>query len=739
MRGEDREDPSLRQDDREDETTLVVILSGAKDPPRFPGPRKHRDREDPSLRQDDREGESATVPPTPTRTRKASIMDISLSQIKGIGPKRREAFEAAGIRTVRELVMFLPKEYHDLTAPVPLSALKPGDAAAVRVRVAGEVMERRAKRLLITKVFVADDTDVIQVVWFNQPWLKKQLTPGRELLLYGKAEFRQGVLTLASPTIERENGIIPVYRSIGRMPQKELRKDVEAALKVCEGQWPEELPESLRRRHSLCERNFAMRNAHFPDSHEALEAARRRIAFEELLLYQVALRLFRDTGRQGVAIDFKDEALEAFWRQLPFAPTGAQRRVLEEVASDLRASRAMARMVQGDVGSGKTAIAFAAIALSHAGGWQSALMAPTEVLARQHYEAALRLLAPLGIRPGLLVGSLTPKQHRLAHEAIANGEWDLAIGTHALITEGVEYSRLGLVVTDEQHRFGVRQRTLLSQKGDAPNVLVMSATPIPRSLSLILYGDLDISIVDELPPGRRPVTTRIVTESKREAMYGFLRREVQKGRQVYVVCPLVEESEAVEALPAEAVYEDLRTKHLPDLRIRLVHGRMKPVEKEEALQAFRSGEADVLVSTTVIEVGVNVPNATIMVIENAERFGLAQIHQLRGRVGRGAYESWCFLMAEPNERLRFLTTTTDGFKIARKDMELRGPGELFGTRQSGSIANGIGSLAGDTELLKLTHDEASRLMADPEGEESRAVIALAKERFAEKWQNVAVN
>ena len=666
-------------------------------------------------------------------------MDISLSQIKGIGPARLKAFQAAGINTVRELVMFLPREYRDLTHTVSLCELKAGDTAAVRVRVAGEVSERRARRLVITKVYVTDDTDTIPVIWYNQPWLKKQMPQGRELLLYGKAEHKQGYVSLISPTVESDAGMVPVYRSIPGIPAKALRQSVEAALKLCEGQWPDELPEALRRRHGLCERNFAMRNAHFPDSPEALEAARRRIAFEELLLYQIALRLFRSTGRKGVRIDFDDGALEAFWGRLPFAPTGAQRRVLGEVAADLRSEKAMARMVQGDVGSGKTAIAFAAIALAHAGGWQSALMAPTEVLARQHYEGAKKLLEPLGLKAGLLVGSLTPKQHRLAHEAIASGEWDVAIGTHALITEGVTYNKLGLVVTDEQHRFGVRQRTLLSEKGDAPNVLVMSATPIPRTLSLILYGDLDISIVDELPPGRTPVATRIVPESKREGLYGFLRQEIAKGRQAYFVCPLVEESEAVEAVPAEVVYEKLRTEKLPELRIELVHGRMKPADKDAALERFRVGEADILVSTTVIEVGVNVPNATVMVIENAERFGLAQLHQLRGRVGRGAHESWCFLMAEPNTRLKFLASTTDGFKIAQKDMELRGPGELFGTRQSGTLTVGIGTLAGDTELLKLTHDEARALMAEPDSPDARAVIALARERFADRLRDVAIN
>ena len=666
-------------------------------------------------------------------------MDIALTGIRGIGPARLKAFEAAGIRTVRELVMFLPREYRDLSAPVPLNALKPGDTAAVRVRVAGEASERRARKLTITRLYVTDGTEVIPVIWYNQPWLKKQMTPDRELLLYGKAELKNGYVTLISPVIETGDGLIPVYRNIPGIPARALRQSVEAALHLCEGQWPDELPENLRRRHGLCERNFAMLNAHFPQSREALEAARRRIAFEELLLYQVALSLFRHTGREGIRIEFPDAALDAFWDALPFSPTDAQRRVLQEVAADLRSDRAMARMVQGDVGSGKTAIAFAAIALTHAGGWQSALMAPTEVLARQHFEGAKQLLEPLGIKCGLLVGSLTQKQHRLAHEAIASGEWDLAIGTHALITEGVTYKRLGLVVTDEQHRFGVRQRTSLSEKGDQPNVLVMSATPIPRTLSLILYGDLEISIVDELPPGRTPVQTRIVPESRREGLYGFLREEVKKGRQVYFVCPLVEESEAVDALPAEVVYEDLRTRRLPDLSVELVHGRMKPADKDAALERFRTGEADVLVSTTVIEVGVNVPNATVMVIENAERFGLAQLHQLRGRVGRGAHESWCFLMAEPNPRLKFLCSTNDGFKVAQKDMELRGPGELFGTRQSGTLTAGIGALAGDTELLKLTHDEARALMQSPDSPDTRTVVALARERFADRLEDVGVN
>ncbi len=666
-------------------------------------------------------------------------MDIALRDIRGIGPARCKAFEAVGIRTVRDLIMFLPKDYRDLTQCTDLADLKAGDTAMVRVRVAGEAMQRRVKKLTITRAFVTDGTETVRAVWYNQPWLQKQLVQGREMILYGRCEARGGSIQLTSPTFEQETGIVPVYRAVRGIPQKLIRQSIEAALRAQDGQWPDELPETLRRRHGLCERNFAMRNAHFPDSAEALEIARTRIAFEQLLIYQLGISLLRRTGGRGLQIDIGESAIDEFINHLPFAPTGAQRRVLSEIRTDMASDRAMARMVQGDVGSGKTAVAFGAIYMCCRAGYQAALMAPTEVLARQHYDVARAILEPLGLKVGLLTGSLTAKQHRIAHQAIEAGEWDVAVGTHALITDGVIYRRLGLAVTDEQHRFGVRQRTLLGQKGDDVNVLVMSATPIPRTLSLILYGDLDISILDELPPGRKAVRTRIVPEDKRAGMYGFLRSEVAKGRQIYVVCPLVEESEAVDARPAEQVYEDLRTRDLNDLRIELVHGRMKAADKDQILDAFRRGDADVLVSTTVIEVGVNVPNATVMVIENAERFGLAQLHQLRGRVGRGSDESWCFLMAEPNERLKYLCSTNDGFKVAQRDMELRGSGDLFGTRQSGTLAFGIGTLAGDTKLLKTVHDAARAILAGPDDPESAALIDLARRTYADAFRDAAVN
>ena len=666
-------------------------------------------------------------------------MDMPLTNVRGIGPARLKALKDAGLDGVRDLVLFLPREYRDMTRTARLSEARAGETAAFRVCVAGDMTVRRVKTLTISTVYVTDGTETVQAVWYNQPWLKDQMPRGRELVLFGRMEMRKGYPQLISPAIEPGEGILPVYKPVPGIPQKAFRQLMEAALRVSEGQWPDELPQSIRQKYGLCERNFAMRNAHFPDSMEALAAARRRIAFEELLLYQVALSLFRLGARAGRSMDFSDADVEDYWRALPFPPTGAQRRVLEEIAWDMREERAMARLVQGDVGCGKTAIAFGAMALAVKSGFQAALMAPTEVLAQQHFEAAANLFGEKGIGVGLLTGSMTAKGHREAHEKIRSGQWRIVIGTHALITEKVEYENLGLVITDEQHRFGVRQRTLLSEKGGAPDVLVMSATPIPRTLALILYGDLDISIVDELPPGRTPVRTRIVPEDKREGMYGFLRAEVEKGRQVYVVCPLVEDSEAVDAVSAEAVYEALAKKHLKGLRVALAHGKQKNQEKDAALEAFRAGEIAVLVSTTVIEVGVNVPNATAMVIENAERFGLAQLHQLRGRVGRGAHESWCFLMAEPNERLRLLTQTNDGFKISEKDMELRGPGELFGYRQSGAVDAGLSALAGDTALLKITHDEARDIVKNPENPAAAAVIALARESFRDRLEDIAMN
>jgi len=458
------------------------------------------------------------------------------------------------------------------------------------------------------------------------------------------------------------------------------------------------------------------------------------------LLFQTGLMLLRSGGgRQGVQIDCMEEDGEEFWKTLPFSPTNAQRNALKEILRDMAAKAPMARLVQGDVGCGKTAIAFGAMYACAQYGWQCALMAPTEILAEQHYESAKAMLEPLGVKCGLLKGGMGAKARREAKEAIASGQWQAVIGTHALISKDIEYKNLGLVITDEQHRFGVEQRTVLQEKGASPNVLVMSATPIPRTLSLILYGDLDITVVGELPPGRTPVKTRIVPEAKREGMYGFLLSEIANGRQIYIVCPLVDASEAVEAKSAEEVYKELCEGPLASVRVGLAHGKMKNADKEEVLSAFRSGELDVLVATTVIEVGVNVPNASVMVVENADRYGLSQLHQLRGRVGRGSEISWCFFMAEPNERLKTLVETNDGFKVAEKDLELRGPGEILGTRQSGAVSPGPGAMLGDSVLLKLTHDIARDYIKNPNSAEAQAVIELARSALDEKLSRVGMN
>ena len=668
-----------------------------------------------------------------------------LTDLPGVGPARARALDKLGLSTVADLLAYFPREYEDRTVREGIAWL-PADTPVCFAAVVAEPFRTSyiRKGMELTKGRIVDGTGQAAVTFFNQNYVRKALQPGQTYFFYGTLTGEGYRRSMVNPAFEREGahqltgGIFPVYPLTAGITNRFLTGLVRAGL-ACLPQVQETLGDDLRETYDLVPVEQAYGSIHFPASWEALTKARRRLMFEELFCLNLGLTLIRGRRGEQRACPFVRQDLEAFTSRLPFSLTPAQLRSVKEAAADLRRAVPMNRLLQGDVGSGKTVVAAACAYFAWQNGCQAALMAPTEVLARQHYESARELFEPMGISVGILTGSMTAKGHREAHAAIAQGDWQVIIGTHALITEKVQYAHLGLVVTDEQHRFGVRQRSMLGEKGDSPNVLVMSATPIPRTLSLILYGDLDISIVDELPPGRTPVRTRIVPPDKREDMYGFLRREVHAGRQVYVVCPLVEESEAVEAVSAEQVYAELSEKKLKDLRVALVHGRQKSAEKDEILEQFRRGEWDVLVSTTVIEVGVNVPNATVMVIENAERFGLAQLHQLRGRVGRGSFESWCFLMAEPNERLRLLTKTNDGFKIAQKDMELRGPGELFGYRQSGTLDAGLGALAGDTALLKLTHDEAREILRHPEEEDARKILDLARETYADKLNEIAMN
>lgn len=662
-----------------------------------------------------------------------------LASIKGFGPVRLKALAKRNILTSRDLIEKLPSGYRDTTHPLSPAQMTEGVQGCFEGYIAGKPALHRARGMQWVSASVADECGKIRCMWFNQPWMKDKLYDTQKVTLYGRCVRKKSGLFVVNPTFETPGQITPVYASIPGVGQKLLSDAVRLLLE--EYDEPDDLPVSLLARHSLMDRRHALFQAHFPTSFDELAKAKERLAFEELLLFQVGVAGAAGERKKTQPLPIKSEWIDEFFSSLSFEPTGAQRRAVQEIAEDLQKTQAMARMIQGDVGCGKTLIAFCALYLCVKSGAQGALMAPTEILAAQHLQSAVEILGRLGITCGLLTGRMAAAERRRALDAISTGEWQVVIGTHVLISEGVEFDNLRLVVTDEQHRFGVRQRTLLENKGGSPHVMVMSATPIPRSLSLVLYGDLDISIVDELPPGRTPVRTRIVSEDKREGMYGFIRAQAAQGRQAYVVCPLVgEEGLEDESLRSAAQEKKELENALSPLTVGLVHGKMNKQEKEETLSAFYAGQIDVLVSTTVIEVGVNVPNATVMVIENAERFGLAQLHQLRGRVGRGVEESWCFLMAEPNDRLRTLVSTNDGFVVAQKDLELRGAGEFFGTRQHGEPEMPALMLVSDARLLTQTREVFLQISRDETYKnEYEAVKKAAERRFARKGEVFARN
>ena len=663
----------------------------------------------------------------------------TLSEIKGFGPKRLEALEKRGISSALDLIERLPTGYRDTTHPLSPAQMTEGTTACFEGFVCGKPVLHRVRGMQWVSATIADEYGRIRCMWFNQPWMKDRLFDTQHVTLYGRAVRKKSGVFVINPTLEEPGSIIPVYSVIPGVGQKALRDAVRLLLD--EYDEPDVLPDAFVARHDLMDRRLALEAAHFPMDFETLARAKERLAFEELLLFQAGIAGASGVRREALPLAVQDTWIEEFFESLPFPPTGAQRRVAFEIAQDLRKTQAMARMVQGDVGCGKTLIAFCALYLCVRAGGQGALMAPTEILASQHFASAVEMLAPLGITCGLVTGHMTASERRRAREAIASGEWRVIIGTHALISEGVAFEDLRLVITDEQHRFGVRQRTMLEGKGFSPLVMVMSATPIPRSLSLVLYGDLDLSIVDELPPGRTPVRTRIVTEEKREGLYSFIRAQAALGFQTYVVCPLVgeEDMDDPDIRSAAQVQRELQQALAP-LSVGLVHGRMSKREKEETLGAFYAGELNVLVATTVIEVGVNVPRATVMVIEGADRFGLAQLHQLRGRVGRGSQESWCFMMAEPNERLKTLVATNDGFEVAKKDLELRGAGEFFGTRQHGEPEMPALMLSSDSRLLLRTREAFLELSKDPAYHgEYMQILEAAKRRFEKSQGYLARN
>lgn len=664
---------------------------------------------------------------------------MRLAELKGVGKARLEALERAGLERAEQLLWRLPESYTDYDDRCEVASLASGRRCAFLARIKSVSTARvRGATRVVAKVF--DQTGEVACVWFQQPYRARQLEVGAVQLFCGLVTRYRGVAEVVSPRVlpADTHGIEPVYAPIRDIPPKTyaglVRQVLDAGLPL-----EDDLPAAIRQRFSLLPQAQALRSIHFPESREALERAMRAFSFRDLLFFALAVRRKRLGPGMGFAMKANLAVVQPFLDSLPYALTGAQERVLRQALSDMESDAPMARLVEGDVGCGKTVIALALLYCAFENGFQGALMAPTEVLAHQHAEEARKLLGSLGVRVALLTGSLRAAQKRETLRAIEAGEADLIVGTHALIMGGVQYRRLGLVVTDEQHRFGVRQRLALERKGGAPHVLVMSATPIPRTMALVLYGEMDVSVVDELPPGRKPVATRIVPERKREGLYGFLRATVEAGQQIYVVCPLVEESEAVDAASAERTARDLAAA-LPGAKVELLHGRMKGPEKEAILDRFAAGETQVLVSTTVIEVGVNVPNATVMVVEDAERFGLAQLHQLRGRVGRGEKASWCFLMADrPTARLRALTETNDGFVIAKKDLELRGPGELLGTRQSGMADERTLALFSDVSLLPEIQALADEVYAAPEEPAHAALLEAARRAMAARGLEVARN
>ena len=657
---------------------------------------------------------------------------MELTELTGIGPVRAETLRAMGIFSLRDLLYTLPVRYEDHATAFPCATKHAGMILTVGTLVSSPKLSvfHGLKKVTAT---IEDDSGKMPVCWYNMPWIVNELKPGQILRLYGRLIIKNGRRVLQNPKFALpDEGLVPVYRSVKGFPARSFRKLIRTALDNVDDCCPETLPDDFRIRNHLCELNYAIRQAHFPDTMTALQIARRRLSFEQILLYLVYVSYTGSSKNPGYSFSFSPDKEEAYWHSLPFCPTEAQRNVLHDIAADLQKNTAMSRLVQGDVGSGKTAVAFGAIWLAAVSGYQSTMMAPTEILAAQHFSNALKILAPLGIRCRLLTGSTRAKERKEILNELKEMRCDAVFGTHALISKGVEYGKLGLVITDEQHRFGVNQRSNLQLKGkkaeQVPHVLVMSATPIPRTLALILYGDLDLSVIDELPEGRIPVKTRLVPEYKRSDMYAFLRKEIAKGKQAYIVCPLVEDDDEKQDLrSAKALYDSLSKDELKGLRLGLTWGTQKSEDKRHVLDDFVSGIYDVIISTTVIEVGVNNPNATIMVIENADRYGLSQLHQLRGRVGRGREESWCFLFAEPSEKLRVFCSTNDGFVIARKDLEIRGPGDLTGTRQSGEAGSEL--LFTDIQLLDEVTRCVQELYRNPDQKQDMEIIV----QYAVRW------
>ncbi|MBC8570838.1 ATP-dependent DNA helicase RecG [Zongyangia hominis] len=655
--------------------------------------------------------------------------------LKGVGEKRAKLYEKLGITDLCSLLGHYPRTYIDLTRPVSIAGAPPDGAVPIRAAVVSKTGEQRIRKgLSLFKVVVTDHSSDMVITFFNTKFTVDALEVEQEYIFYGKVEGTFTRKTMASPLVFRSGeraGLIPVYPLTEGLSSKLIRENVRQALAEMEGHIEDPLPKEMREAFHLCHKSYAVQNIHLPPDRAAMEIARDRLIFEELLLCQLAFLRMRNRSKRLKTRPMEPYDLAPFYESLPFTLTGAQRRSIEEACRDMTAGTPMNRLVQGDVGSGKTMVAAAAVYFAARNGAQSALMAPTEILALQHFETLAPVLEPLGVKAALLTGSTRAAKRRELLKSLQAGEIQLLIGTHAIIEETVTFDRLGLVVTDEQHRFGVAQRVRLLSKGENPHVLVMSATPIPRTLAQTIYCDLDLSVIDELPPGRQKIETYCIGSDKRMRAFGFIQKHLDAGKQAYIVCPLVEAGEASDLKPATEYAKLLADRYFSGYTVGLLHGKMKPKDKEAAITRFKNGEIQLLVSTTVVEVGVDVPNAVIMMIENAERFGLSQLHQLRGRVGRGRDQAYCILLSDAKgeqtrKRLQVMCRTTDGFAIAKEDLNLRGPGDFFGLRQHGLPTLKLADLLTDTATLSRAQEAARQILTkDPDltAPEHRLLVA----------------
>jgi len=669
--------------------------------------------------------------------------------IKGVGPNRVKLLNKLGIFTLEDLITYYPREHEDRSKPKNICDLENGEEALISAIPISRLTEIKIrKNLTLCKLSVRDETGLCQITWYNQGYLKNSFNTHDRYKFYGRVTCRAGKIEMQSPVFDLENTdkntgkIIPIYPLTYSLSQNTIRKIIEEGLKEVDGKLEETLPDYLLQKYNLYDINTAIKEIHFPDDFSKFNEARKRLVFEELLSMQLALLSLKnniDTDKHGICFD-KKVLISDIINKLPFSLTKAQLRVLEEIEKDMESEKPMNRLLQGDVGSGKTVVAILSAYKAVKSGYQAAIMAPTAILATQHLESFTEILKDTGIRCELLISGITKKKKEALLERLKNGEIDILIGTHAILEENVVFKNLGLVVTDEQHRFGVRQRSTIVAKGNNPDVLVMTATPIPRTLALILYGDLDISIIDELPPNRKKIETYAVTKGMEQRVNSFIEKNIKEGRQAYIVCPLVEENEEINAKSVMELAENYKTKVFPNYRVEYLHGKMKPKEKDEIMERFKNGDIDILISTTVIEVGVNVPNSNIMIIENAERFGLAQLHQLRGRVGRGEYQSYCILKYQGNsqiikERMKVISSTNDGFVISEKDLELRGSGEFFGTRQHGIPEFKIANLFEDIGMLKLVQSISMEIINKDtylEKEENKRLKKLVDKKFGDR-------